>query len=145
MRKLTLEERVQRLEKLLVKSEAAKDKVEVILDTLLSDPKVTPGLTREDIGYNRKDQGVYQNLRVTDFTKFGLNRNDFAKVMDKIVYGPQSSKRFYNPTWNWLSSGNGPNEFEITYKQRSKPSTRRYGDSDSDWETDSDHKWRKYY
>ena len=155
MRKLTLEERVQRLEKKLIKNEETRDVLRSIA-TIVRD-----AFANDDILCEYFDQN--SNIKITSLSKPArAKRDDKWNEINFNIYSIQPTnavEAIVNKTLNECLKNNGfivdyafattGNEFTmitVVLKSNVKPTYYKPGkDADAEWETDSDHKWRKYY
>lgn len=157
MRKLTLEERVKRLERLLVKNEETRDTLRTI-PALVRDAFANDELLKD---YFDKDSGI----RVTSLSRPArARRDDKWNEVDFNIYSIQPTnvkgfKAMAEPTvkqcledkgfsvdYIIVTPGDEYTMFSVVLKSSVKPMYYKPGkDTDAEWETDSDHKWRKYY
>lgn len=159
MRKLTLEERIQRLEKLLVKNEETRDTLKTI-PSMIRDAFANDELLKD---YFDKDSGI----RVTSLSRPArARRDDKWNEVDFNIYSTQPTNvderdfrdmaipaikkclkdNGFTLDYAVVTPGNEYTMFSVVLKSDVKPVYYKPGkDTDAEWETDSDHKLRKYY
>lgn len=138
-RKLTLEERVARLEKMLIKNEGNASPVKEFIDAFLANPEVNPnGLTAEDIGMYTIDGMTYLGYdnrgHHSGLNYLGVKDDVIRTVLDELkkqFKGKLTVFTFYQPPFNNYIGVKLNNYTDV--KPLKKPSRRRSSDDDM-WE-----------
>lgn len=130
-RKLTLEERVARLEKMLIKNEGNASPVKEFIDAFLANKEVNPdGLTAEDIGMYTIDGMTYLGYdnrgRRSGLNYLGVKNDVIRAVLDEL------QKQFSGKV-KCIYFSSSPFDNYIGVQPLKKPSRRRSSDDDM-WE-----------